>query len=144
MNDDEQTDNTAKNDDAAVGPGTTATTILNGLQAFNDKVTAMRTTRMEDPDSLGDKIIKLALPSIAGLVAGKLFESLWNAGVGRRAARADNATRESSQTEQRQGLLMSLAFAGLSAAFGAVISQLSDRGSKTLVAHRQHKRAEKH
>lgn len=141
MTDNERTDDAKMNDDEVGGLGTTATTLINGLHTFNDKVTAMRVARTEDPDSLGDKIIKVALPAVAGLVAGKLFESLWNTGIARRSAKRGGTGSESTRTDQQQGLIMSLLFAGLSAAFGAVISQLSDRGSKTFVAHRQRKRA---
>lgn len=126
-------------DDTSDGLAQTAATLINQLNTFNDKVTAMRTARNEDPDSLGDKIITLVIPSIAGLVAGKVFESLWNANFSRRAADID----ASDDGHKRQGVVMSLLFAALSAAFGAVVSQLSDRGSRSLVTYRQHRRAAK-
>ena len=132
------------------------------------KVNAMREAKLADPDSLGDKVIKAALPALAGLVAGKLFDVLWRKGTGmgpsagRRGVAADTgATAGSSashaaggaadstaaaagtsapDTSTQQGLVMSLLFAAASAAFGAVVSTLSDRGSQAWVKHRQRKR----
>lgn len=109
--------------------GSSADRIVAQFHAIDDKVNAMREQRLNDPDSLGDKLIKFALPTIAGLVAGKAFQMLWDRGPGRKAS--DGAAQ--------QGFAMSLAFAAASAAFGAIISQLSDRGSQALVDRRHRK-----
>ena len=61
------------------------------------------------------------------------------------AARIDEAralrdrVAELLAADAPQGLAMSLAFAAVSAALGAVVSQLSDRGSKAFVDHRHRK-----
>ena len=47
--------------------------------------------------------------------------------------------RKGLAADAPQGLAMSLAFAAVSAALGAVVSQLSDRGSKAFVDHRHRK-----
>lgn len=96
------------------------------------KINALREQRQNDPDSLGDKIIKFALPSLAGLLVGKLFESVWNKGMSRRNLRRGLAP------DAPQGLALSIAFAALSAAIGAVASSLSDRGSQALIDRRHH------
>lgn len=108
-------------------PTSTADHIVDALHGVDDKVDAMRARRLSDPDSMGDKLLKWALPSAAGLIGGKLFELVWKRGVSRRN------TRRGLAADAPQGLLMNLAFAALSAAFGAVVSQLSDHGSKAIV-----------
>ena len=47
--------------------------------------------------------------------------------------------RKGLAADAPQSLAMSLAFAAVSAALGAVVSQLSDRGSKAFVDHRHRK-----
>lgn len=89
----------------------------------------MRKARELDPDTLSDKVIKAAVPAIAGLVAGQVFQLLWDRGPGRFSKKGEH-TR----------LAMSLVFAACSAAFGAVITQLFDRGTQSFVARRQRKR----
>ena len=79
--------------------GSSTDRIIEGFARINEKVDAMRNQRLNDPDSLGDKAVKFALPSIAG-------------------------------------------FAALSAAVGAAVSQLSDRGSKALVARRHRRQSD--
>ncbi|OZG65621.1 DUF4235 domain-containing protein [Bifidobacterium eulemuris] len=111
--------------------GSSADRIVAQFHAIDDKVNAMRDQRLNDPDSLGDKLIKFALPTLAGLVAGKAFQLLWDRGPGRKGKTVDDAAQ--------QGLVMSLAFAAASAAFGAIVSQLSDRGSQALVDRRHRK-----
>ena len=104
---------------------------IESLHRIDDKVDALRSRMMSDPDSLGDKLLKMAIPSVAGLVAGHLFQTAWDKGAGRLNA----------DEEARQGLLMSVAFAAASAAFGAVVSTLSGRGSQALVDRRHRKRS---
>ena len=82
---------------------------------------------------LGDKLIKSAVPALAGLVAGKAFQMIWDKGTSKRTLRKGLAA------DAPQSLAMSLAFAAVSAALGAVVSQLSDRGSKAFVDHRHRK-----
>ena len=44
--------------------------------------------------------------------------------------------------DQQESLFMSILFAALSAAVGAAVSQLSDRGSKALVARRHRRQSD--
>ena len=114
----------------AGGSGTSADRVVAGFHAIDERVNAMREQRLNDPDSMGDKLIKYLIPTCAGLVAGKLFQTLWNKGT----------ARKPGTDAQQQGLLMSLLFAAGSAAFGAVLTQLADRGSKAWVNHRHNRR----
>lgn len=111
------------------GAPSTADRIVAGLGTVNAKVDEMRSNMEQDPDSMGDKILKAALPSIAGLVAGKLFQLIW-----------DHGTAEHSRNGNDNSFMMSVLFAGLSAAVGAVVAQLSGRGSQALVDRRHAKR----
>lgn len=116
--------------DAANSGSSAADSAVDALHRIDEKVNALRDQRLNDPETLGDKILKFALPSLAGLVAGKLFQTLWDRGVSRRNLRRGLAA------DAQQGLPMTLAFAAASAALGAVVSQLSDRGSQALVDRR--------
>lgn len=102
------------------------------FHAIDEKVNAMREQRLNDPDSLGDKLFKLAFPALTGFVAGHLFQLLWDKGTSRARKGGDAA---------QQSFLMGLLFAACSAAFGAVVSQLSDRGSQAFVDRRHRKAA---
>lgn len=112
--------------------GSSVDQIVAGFHAIDERVNAMREQRLNDPDSLGDKLIKYFIPTLAGLVAGKLFQALWNRGTSRTAKAA-------AGEDAQQGLLMSVLFAGASAAFGAILTTLADRGSKAFV-NRRHRR----
>ena len=120
----------------------TADRVVAQLHDLDEKVTAMKQQRSEDPETAGDKILKLALPSVAGLVAGKVFQLLWDKlSSSRKTTSGGSADEGLVDDDVERGLWSSLVFAAMSAAFSAVISQLSDRGSKALVSHRQHKRS---
>lgn len=113
---------------------TEADQVVDGLHRVDDAVNNLRDRRLNDPDSLLDKLFKSAVPALAGLVAGKVLQTVWDKGVARRNLRKGLAA------DAPQGLMMSLAFAAISAACGAVVSQLSDRGSQALV-DRRHRRS---
>ena len=89
--------------------------VVAALHTVDEKVNAMRDQRLNDPDSFGDKIFKSVVPPLAGLVLGKAFEMVWKKSVGRKAVRA--------------------------AGFGALVSQLSGRGSKAIVDRRHARQA---
>ncbi|WEV73924.1 DUF4235 domain-containing protein [Bifidobacterium sp. ESL0798] len=100
----------------------------------------MRQHRLQDPDTLGDKIFKMIFPFTVGTVAGQLFKSLWeDRSSGKRTA----GTAAAEEDAQQQGLVGSIIFAALSAALGAVISELSVRGSNALVTRRHNRRSGK-
>lgn len=100
------------------------------LHRVDKKVNTLREQRLNDPDSFGDKIFKAAAPAVAGFAFGKLFELVWKRSVGRTTVRLDGTTNEAAQAA------LSLVFAVVSAGLGALVSQLSDRGSKALVDKR--------
>lgn len=107
---------------------------VEALHQVDAKVNALRDQRLNDPDTLGDKLVKWAVPSLAGLIGGKLFQYVWDRGISRRNARRGLAA------DTPQGMAASLAFAAASAAVGAVIGQLSDRGSQAFVERRHRRR----
>lgn len=112
----------------------TADRLTAKFDSVNSKVDSMREQAQNDPDTFGDKLIKLALPALTGMLAGQIFKMIWNKQRGK-----DGLDEE----ERQEGFFMSLVFAALSAAVTAVVSQLSDRGSEAFVNHR-HKKAAKH
>ncbi|WEV72498.1 DUF4235 domain-containing protein [Bifidobacterium sp. ESL0790] len=117
----------------------TADDIVGKLNAIDEKVNTMRSKQISDPDSLGDKIFKVALPSAIGIVGGKLFKTVWDKSV---VDRHGSAKLNDGETQQ-QSLLASMTFAALSAAFTAIITELGGRGSQAFVTRRQHRRGGK-
>ena len=121
-------------DDAPSAPSPSfADDVVAQLDVVNAKVDEMRAKFENDPDSMGDKILKAALPSVAGLVVGKLFQMAWDRGTSKRFGEV----REGSM----RGFLLSVVFAALSAAVGAAVSQLSTRGSQAFVDRRHARRS---
>ena len=104
--------------------------IVEGIDAFDAKVTDMRKNFEADPDDAIDKIVKLAFPAAAGFVASKALEMMWNHGTPKHAPKVGLL----------RGMVNSAVFAGLSAAVGAMVSQASERGSQALVNRRHRKR----
>ena len=112
----------------------TADRVVAALRNIDGKVNAKRDQRLNDPDSFGDKIFKFAMPTLVGLAFGKVFEMAWKQSVGRKATLPDGTT------DARKDAILGIAFAVISAALGALVSQLSDRGSEAIVNHRHAKR----
>ncbi|RYQ28873.1 DUF4235 domain-containing protein [Bifidobacterium pseudolongum] len=113
----------------------TADRTVAAINKVDTKVTEMRQRRMADPDTLGDKALKMIIPSLAGLVGGKLFQMVWNSVMARVHPSPDDDVKD-----QHQGLMMSVLFAAASAAFGTLLTRLSDKGANSLVHHMQIKR----
>ncbi|MBT1177773.1 DUF4235 domain-containing protein [Bifidobacterium callimiconis] len=142
--------------DSHTSPNSNVDQIVDAFGRFDAKVDAMRERRLNDPDSLGDKLLKFALPSVAGFVASKAFQLLWNNTVssrsvkrsGRHTSKSDVSRETITDSnslgdgivDERESLFMSIAFSALSAALSAVVSQLSDRGSQALVTRRHNRR----
>lgn len=101
----------------------------------------MRQNRLQDPDTLGDKIVKIVLPTVLGALAGKVFKTVWDSQITRR--RRSAGTGGTAEDAQQQGFIASVIFAAASAAFGSVISSLGTRGSNALVTRRQNRRGRK-
>ncbi len=108
---------------------------VEALHRIDEKVDAMRMHRINDPDSFGDKIFKTVFPTMMGFVFSTLFDMVWKRSVVRKATKANG-----SANPRRQAAL-SITFAVLSAGLGALVSQLSDRGSKAIVSKRHARRA---
>ena len=89
-----------------------------------------------DLESTADRVVAALrnMPTLVGLAFGKVFEMAWKQSVGRKATLPDGTT------DARKDAILGIAFAVISAALGALISQLSDRGSKAIVNHRHAKR----
>lgn len=113
-------------------PGNQVDQLVDVFHRIDEKVNTMRSSIESDPETLMDKVVKFALPSIAGLVAGKLFQSFWSRLVRKPNGEVD--TEEGSQESATAGLL----FAVLSAAVTTLASNLIGRGSQTLI-DRRHK-----
>ncbi|WEV69499.1 DUF4235 domain-containing protein [Bifidobacterium sp. ESL0775] len=97
----------------------------------------MRQNRLQDPDTLGDKIFKIVMPTVLGALAGKVFKTIWDSRVtNRRGPAGGDAAEDANQ----QGFVASIIFAAVSAAFSSVISTLGTRGSDALVTRRQNRR----
>ena len=109
--------------------------VVAALHTVDEKVNAMRDQRLNDPDSFGDKIFKSVVPTLAGLVLGKAFEMVWKKSVGRKAVRADGTKNDAAEAA------LGIVFAVVSAGFGALVSQLSGRGSKAIVDRRHARQA---
>lgn len=119
--------------DSGREPGGMADQVVGMLHQVDCKVNDMRNSIESDPDSLTDKLVKFALPSIAALLAGKLFQSFWSGLVRKRNGGVDSP--EEDQESAAAGLL----FGVLSAAVTALVSGLFERGSQALI-DRRHQR----
>ena len=105
------------------------------LNRVNTKVTAMREARTSDPDTLGDKVFRMAFPAVVGLVGGKVFSSVWNLVINKVHPSPDD-----DEQDRQQGLIMSMLFAAASAAFGTLLSEVSTKGVQKIIARMQTKR----
>ncbi|MBI0061946.1 DUF4235 domain-containing protein [Bifidobacterium apousia] len=119
--------------DSGREPGGMADQVVGMLHQVDGKVNDMRNSIESDPESLTDKLVKFALPSIAALLAGKLFQAFWSGLVRKRNGGVDSP--EEDQESATDGLL----FGVLSAAVIALVSGLSERGSQALI-DRRHQR----
>ncbi|WP_165496277.1 DUF4235 domain-containing protein [Alloscardovia theropitheci] len=107
------------------------------LRSIDSKVNSMRSRIKNDPDDAFDKLIKFALPTIAGLIIGKLTEFAWKSG--KKRILGDKAVDDEGN-DLTDGIIASMIFAALSAAIGSLVSNLADRSSAGIVNLR-HKRA---
>lgn len=98
---------------------------IDQLHRADERINAQRNRIKADPDDAFDKLVKFAVPSVAGMVAGKLAEVAWKRIRG----------------ERENGILASMVFAALSAALGSLITSLATRGSEGLVTARHKRRA---
>ncbi len=122
---------------------------VSSLSKVDDAVARQTKKIKADSDDLTDKIIKTALPAIAGFIVSKVATIAWDAifhkghfaknhGTEVKGALDDSALR--SGDEAGQGILMGMLFAALTGALGSLTSALSTRGSEKIVTKRQAKR----
>ncbi|WP_018142517.1 DUF4235 domain-containing protein [Alloscardovia criceti] len=113
---------------------------VENLHKADEKINAIRTRIKNDPDDAFDKLLKLALPALAGLIGGKIAEILWK--QGKRSVLGAKAIDDDGN-DISDGIFASMIFAGLSAALGSLISSLSTKGSQGLVNLRHNRNARK-
>lgn len=113
----------------------TAKSTVKKINDVDAKITELREQRMRDPDTLGDKAFKVALPAVTGMVAGKLFQTVWDS-----TTKRIHPSPADDEKDRQNGLLMSVLFAAASAAFGTVVTRYSDKLSQSIVSALQRKR----
>lgn len=140
---------TASNATASEGISPEAQEVVNKLNAVDDRITRLRTARTADPDTALDKLLTMAIPSLAGMIAGKVFSSIWEAGFGtqntRKTTRRGKAGQGKALAEQgkasaNNSLMKDLLFTACSAAFVAVVAQISDKSVRSMIAALQRRR----
>lgn len=120
------------------------------LNAANHKIDALRERRLKKPNTLGDSLLKAALPSFATFIAGQIAHVIWKKHVDTRKInvnsnnRPNNLSKEKIVQKQRvkeeEPLLMSLGFAVFSAILTTIVGRLVSHGTLSYIARRQRKR----
>ncbi|MFW0902734.1 DUF4235 domain-containing protein [Gardnerella sp. Marseille-QA0894] len=120
------------------------------LNAANHKIDALRERRLKNPNTLGDSLIKAALPSFATFIAGQIAHVIWKKHVDTRKINLDsnnhpnNLSKEKIEQKQRvkqeEPLLMSIGFAVFSAILTTIVGRLVSSGTLSYIARRQRKR----
>ncbi len=136
------------------------------LNAANHKIDVLRERRLKNPNTLGDSLLKAALPSFATFIAGQIAHVVWkknihsgkiNLGSNKHRNEQRNGQRNEQRNEQRNGrsnekiaqkqrvkqeepLLMSIGFAVFSAILTTIVGRLVSSGTLSYIARRQRKR----
>ena len=120
------------------------------LNAANHKIDALRERRLKNPNTLGDSLLKVALPSFATFIAGQIAHVIWKKHVDTRKINLDsnnhpnNLSKEKIEQKQRvkqeEPLLMSIGFAVFSAILTTIVGRLVSSGTLSYIARRQRKR----
>lgn len=113
----------------------TADEVVDKLQKTDKKINSFYDKLASDPDTIGDKLLRRAIPALTNIAAGKVFQKAWT-----KSRKKLSHKPESAQNSLAQGLLTSMLFAGLYAAFSTFISHWSNKGTQALVKRRQNKR----
>ena len=127
-----------------------AQTAVQRLNATNRKIDALRERRLKNPNTLGDSLLKSALPSFATFIAGQIAQLIWKKHVDTRKInlnsnnRSNNLSNEKTAQKQRvkqeEPLIMALGFAVFSAILTTLVGRLVNRGTMSYIARRQRKR----
>ncbi|MFU0569871.1 DUF4235 domain-containing protein [Gardnerella vaginalis] len=120
------------------------------LNAANRKIDALRERRLKNPNTLGDSLLKSALPSFATFIAGQIAHVIWKKHVDTRTInlssnnRSNNLSKEKiaqkQNVKQEEPLIMSLGFAVFSAILTTIVGRLASHGTLSYIARRQRKR----
>ena len=120
------------------------------LNAANRKIDALRERRLKNPNTLGDSLLKAALPSFATFIAGQIAHVVWKKHVDTEKInlnsnnRPNNLSKEKIAQKQRvkqeEPLLMSIGFAVFSAILTTIVGRLVSSGTLSYIARRQRKR----
>ncbi|RFD75512.1 hypothetical protein AXE76_05015 [Gardnerella vaginalis] len=120
------------------------------LNAANHKIDVLRERRLKNPNTLGDSLLKAALPSFATFIAGQIAHVIWKKHVDTRKINLDsnnhpnNLSKEKIEQKQRvkqeEPLLMSIGFAVFSAILTTIVGRLVSSGTLSYIARRQRKR----
>lgn len=120
------------------------------LNAANHKIDVLRERRLKNPNTLGDSLLKAALPSFATFIAGQIAHVVWEKHVDTKKINLDsnnhpnNLSKEKIEQKQRvkqeEPLLMSIGFAVFSAILTTIVGRLVSSGTLSYIARRQRKR----
>lgn len=120
------------------------------LNAANHKIDVLRERRLKNPNTLGDSLLKAALPSFATFIAGQIAHVIWKKHVDTKKInlnsnnRSNNLSKEKiaqkQHVKQEEPLLMSIGFAVFSAILTTIVGRLVSSGTLSYIARRQRKR----
>ena len=120
------------------------------LNAANRKTDALRERRLKNPNTLGDSLLKAALPSLATFIAGQIAHVIWKKHVDTKKINLNSNNRPNNLSKekiaqkqcvnQEEPLLMSLGFAVFSAILTTIVGRLVSSGTLSYIARRQRKR----
>ena len=120
------------------------------LNAANHKIDALRERRLKNPNTLGDSLLKAALPSLATFIAGQIAHVIWKKHVDTKKINLNSNNRPNNLSKekiaqkqcvnQEEPLLMSLGFAVFSAILTTIVGRLVSSGTLSYIARRQRKR----
>lgn len=139
-----------------------AQTTVQRLNAANHKIDVLRERRLKNPNTLGDSLLKSALPSFATFIAGQIAHVVWKKNIHsekinlgsnkqrneqsngqrneQRNGRSNEKIAQKQRVKQEEPLLMSIGFALFSAILTTIVGRLVNHGTLSYVARRQRKR----
>ena len=139
-----------------------AQTTVQRLNAANHKIDVLRERRLKNPNTLGDSLLKSALPSFATFIAGQIAHVVWKKNIHsekinlgsnkqrneqsngqrneQRNGRSNEKIAQKQRVKQEEPLLMSIGFALFSAILTTIVGRLVSSGTLSYIARRQRKR----
>jgi hypothetical protein len=107
--------------------------IIPQMEKINEKVTSMKNSITDNPDSTSDKIIRLAVPALIGIAVGKLVALGWK--------KTTKQESTPSATDTESNIFLAVVFAAVSAVVSTFASRLTTIGTNAYIGHRKNKRA---